>query len=185
MVEEIIKIEQLIFRTSKFRIVNLTQDNECREYFGFNFQLGSQQIKFRKAKLTPKKIGQFVTLWKRNLKGQTVPYNLDDGFEFYIILTEFAHKSGFFIFPKEVLARMGILTSSHGDGKRGFRVYPEWDVPNTRQGTRTKEWQGEYFIEINDEENTIEKLQSILMPIYSLCMVPGMPTQLFNMGEKV
>jgi hypothetical protein len=167
MLEEIKKIESLIFKASKFGIVNMTKDKECRDYFGCNFQLGSQHIKFRKAKLTPKKIGQFVTLWKRNYHGQTVPYDLDDDFNFHIILAEFAHQSGFFVFPKEILARMGILTSCDRDGKRGFRVYPEWDVPITSQGTKTKEWQQQYFIEINDEKNTIEKLQRILMPIYS------------------
>ena len=167
MLEEIIKIESLIFRSYGFRIVNVTEDKECRDYYGFNFRLGSQHIKFRKAKLTPKKIGQFVTLWKRDLNGRTMPYDLDDEFDFHIILTEYAHQHGYFVFPKEILARMGILTSCLREGKRGFRVYPEWDVPINSQCLKTKEWQKEYFIEIHNEEKAIEKLQRIFTEIYS------------------
>jgi len=167
MVEEIVEIESLIFRTYGSRIVNVIKDKECIDYLGYNFQLGNQQVKFRKAKLTPKKIGQFVTLWKRNDDGQTVPFSVDNDFDFYIIMTTNAHQSGFFVFPKEILAGMGILSAYNREGKRGFRVYPEWDVPVSNQGLRTKKWQGEYFIEINNEKKTIEKLQKIFTLIYS------------------
>lgn len=167
MVEEIVKIESLTLRAYGFGITKATKDQECNAYFGCNFLLGSKHIKFRKAKLTPKKSGQFVTLWKRDAKGKTVPYELDDDFEFYIILTEYAHHSGFFVFPKEILASMGILTSCVRAGKRGFRVYPEWDVPTSSQGIKTKKWQTEYFIEINKEKKTEDKLQKIFLALYS------------------
>lgn len=167
MVEEIVKIESLLLQTYGFKIVNVTKDKECCDYFGCNFLVGSKRIEFRKAKQTPKKTGQFVTLWKRDVNGRTVPYNLDDAFDFHIILTEYAHHSGFFIFPKEILARMGILTSYFREGKRGFRVYPEWDLPISSQSIETKKWQKEYFIEMNNEEKTIEKLQKIFTSIYS------------------
>jgi hypothetical protein len=167
MFEEINKIESPIFKTFGSRIVNVTEDKECPNYYGCTFQLGSQQIKFRKAKSTPKKIGQFVTLWKRGPNGRTVPYDLDDDFDFYIILSEYGHQCGFFVFPKEILARMGILTSDVRKGKRGFRLYPEWNVPVNNQSLRTKKWQKEYFIEIDNEEKTIEKLQKMFTPIFS------------------
>lgn len=167
MVEEIVKIESLILTAYGFGITNATKDQECDEYFGCNFLVGSKHMKFRKAKLTPKKLGQFVTLWKRDAKGKTVPYDMDDDFEFYIILTEYAHHSGFFVFPKEILASMGILTSCVRAGKRGFRVYPEWDVPTSSQGIKTKNWQTEYFIEMNKEKKTEDKLQKIFLALYS------------------
>ncbi len=162
MIQEISEIEKLIFEINGFTITNLAIDKECSEYFGYNFQLGNQHIKFRKAKLTPKKIGQFVTLWKRNLNGQTAPYGMDDDFDFHIIMAKNTHQSGFFVFPKEILARMGILTTHHREGKRGFRVYPKWDFPLSSQGVRTKKWQEEYFIDLNDEDKTMKKLQRIL-----------------------
>lgn len=163
MVDDMVEIELLLFKTFGFRIVNVTQEKDCHEYLGHNFQLGNQHVKFRKAKLTPKKIGQFVTLWKRDLNGQTVPYGMDDDFDFHIIMTKNAHQSGCFIFPKEILARMGILTTYDREGKRGFRVYPEWDFPLSSQGMSSKKWQLEYFIDLNDEEKTRGKLKRIIV----------------------
>jgi hypothetical protein len=166
MVQELSEIEKLIFGTNGLKVFNVTKDKECCDYLGYNFQIGNQQIKFRKAKLTPKKIGQFVTLWKRNLIGQTVPFDMDDDFDFYIIMASNAHQAGFFLFPKEILARMGIVSAYEREGKRGFRIYPEWDVPVSSQGLRTKRWQAEYFIELNNEKKTIEKLQRIFTVKY-------------------
>jgi hypothetical protein len=125
MFEALNKIEELICKIYGSGIVNVTEDKECPDYFGCKFQLGSQHVKFRKSRVTPKKIGQFVTLWKRDRNGQPVPYDLGDDFDFYIILSEHTHQSGLFIFPKELLARMGILTSEVREGKRGFRIYPD------------------------------------------------------------
>lgn len=167
MIEALTQIEALVFRSSGLSIENVRKDKECLDYCGYNFQIGSQSIKFRKAKLTPKKTGQFVTLWKRNLQGQTVPFDLDDNFDLFIIFTEHTHQSGIFIFPKEILAKMGVLTSSTGEGKRGFRLYPKWDVPVSRQGLATKKWQMEHFIDTSPGEQTLEQLQRIFAPVHT------------------
>ncbi len=166
MFEELIKIESLIFKTFGSEIVNAKEDKACPDYFGCSFQIGGKHVKFRKAKITPKKIGQFVTLWKRDPMGRTLPYDLDDDFDFYIILSERAPQCGFFVFPKKILARMGILTAEAREGKRGFRVYSDWDVPVNRQGLSTKKWQNEFFVELYEEEKTIEKLQKICSAAY-------------------
>jgi len=151
MFEALINIEELICKIYGSGIVNVKEDKECPDYFGCKFQLGSQYVKFRKTRVTPKKIGQFVTLWKRDRNGQPVPYDLGDDFDFYIIPSEHTHQSGLFIFPKELLARMGILTSEVKEGKRGFRLYPDWDIPVNSQRIKTKKWQMEYFIKIDNE----------------------------------
>jgi hypothetical protein len=165
MIEEMLEFESLLLKINGFKIVKVIKDLECPDYSGYNFELEKQRLKFRKAKVTPKKVGQFVTLWKRDLSGQTVPYGIDDGFDFHIIMIVNAPQIGFFVFPKEILASMGILSAYGREGKRGFRVYPEWDVPLSNQGLRTKGWMSEYFIDINDEEKAIERLRKILMPI--------------------
>jgi hypothetical protein len=165
MVDEMQEFESLMLKINGFRISNVSKDKECLDYSGYNFRLGNHHIKFRKAKVTPKKVGQFVTLWKRDLNGQTVPYGIDDGFDFHIIMTANTHELGFFIFPKEILASMGILSTYDIGGKRGFRVYPEWDAPLSSQGLRTKGWMSEYFIDITDEDMAIKRLQKILMPL--------------------
>jgi hypothetical protein len=161
MIQEWNNLEKLIFDANGGNLVNIEEDKECRDYLGYNFQLGNQQLKFRKAKVTPKKIGQFVTLWKRNLIGETVPFDIADGSDCYIIVTSIAYRTGIFVFPKAILAKMGILSSDDSTGKRGFRIYPEWDTPTSSQGLKTKKWQEEYFIDMDKEQEAKERLQVI------------------------
>lgn len=139
------------FREHQINISNVQADLECEEYFGYNFQLNTTKVKFRKAKITPKKIGQFVTLWRRNADGITEPFHFKDDFEFYIIYVERAEQKGFFFFSKQVLAEKQILINGTKDGKRGFRVYPSWDIPENRQAEKTLAWQSEFFIDLTKE----------------------------------
>ncbi|HEX7754858.1 MAG TPA: MepB family protein [Niabella sp.] len=77
------------------------------------------EYKFREAKSTPKKNGQFVTLWKRNNNNQTAPFHVTDDLDFYMIAARKEHLSGFFLFPKLVLSEHQILTSGDQQRKRG------------------------------------------------------------------
>ena len=171
LINELSTLEKLIFDAKGFELDNIHEDKECREYLGYNFQLKSQPIKFRKAKKTPKKVGQFVTLWKRNLTGQTIPFDIEDDFDFYIIMTSDAYLMGIFVFPKAVLATMGLLSSCHGAGKRGFRLYPGWDIPVSSQALKTQKWQNEYFIDITKEREAKEKLQSYCSKLSSHILI--------------
>lgn len=161
MVESLKRIENTILKNNNQEIKNLTIDQECEEYFGADFQVNELNVKFRKAKITPKKIGQFVTLWKRNFKKQTEPFNVNDNFDFYIIVTEQENNFGFFLFPKQILSEKQILTNYETEGKRGFRVYPDWVKTDNKQAEKTKSWQTKYFIDLTDEQN-IEKFNSII-----------------------
>lgn len=146
--EELKLIEDLIFKTNNQKIKALTKDLECEEYFGFNFQIDKLNIKFRKAKITPKKVGLFVTLWKRNIENKTEPFNENDNFDFYIITTKQQDNFGVFIFSKKILIEKQILSSQNKEGKRGFRVYPSWTKTENKQAEKTKNWQTKYFIEL-------------------------------------
>lgn len=170
MIKELSRIEDSVFKTLSLNLSNLEADLECEEYFGHHFSLDHFKIKFRKAKVTPTKNGQFVTLWKRNSDGKTEPFNALDDFDFYIIATEQNTQFGFFIFTKKILAETQILTNNQKEGKRGFRVYPNWDEPTSKQAEKTKNWQTKYFIDItnnneidfNKIKNIIEKVEEIL-----------------------
>lgn len=142
-----------LFGKFKLEISTIEPDLECEEYFGYNFQLDTAKVKFRKAKITPKKIGQFVTLWRRNEEGIPEPFNVDDKFDFLIIYVEKDEQKGFFLFPKLVLAEKQILLNGAKDGKRAFRIYPKWDIPENKQAEKTKTWQIEFFIDLNNDEN--------------------------------
>ena len=163
MIKELNKIESLFIKNYGQKITNLTIENECDEYFGFNFQIEKLNFKFRKSKITPKKVGQFVTLWKRNSKRQTEPFNETDNFDFFIFVSEQDEKFGFFIFSKKILIEKNILSTQIKEGKRGFRLYPTWVKTENKQAEKTQSWQTEYFIDLkNNEQNNIEKLKSIL-----------------------
>ena len=81
-------LDEVILKPNHFAISNIEKDAECEEYLGFNFNINHLSVKFRKAKITPKKVGQFVTLWKRNTAKQTEPFDENDVFDYYIIAAE-------------------------------------------------------------------------------------------------
>lgn len=162
MITELEQLQNSVFTKLNLIISHLQPDSECEDYFGHQFQLNHFNIKFRKAKITPKKIGQFVTLWKRNpVSKKTEPFTSEDPFDFYIIFCEQDEKSGFFFFPKNILSQKQILTTSSKEGKRGFRVYPKWDFTENMQALKTQSWQKDFFIDFSDE-NFSKKFKSIL-----------------------
>lgn len=148
---ELALIDKSVFKPCSFRLTNIESEAESKEYLAYSFLLNEQNVKFRKAKITPTKIGQFVTLWKRNDKGITEPFDILDKFEHYIIVTRQNDNFGFFLFPKAVLYQHKILSNSaqQKDGKRGFRVYPSWNVTTSPQAQKTQLWQLNYFLDLS------------------------------------
>lgn len=122
---------------------------EAKEYNGCEYVFKKCKYIQRTAKQTPKKIGQFVTLWKRDSKNITTPFDSKDKFDYVVILCFKGKKSGKFLFPKDVLIQKNIISSSTKDreGKRGFRVYPKWDKPTNKQALDSQKWQLNYFSE--------------------------------------
>lgn len=142
-----------LFEKCHLEISNFEVDKESKNYNACKFDLNNLKIIFRKAKITPTKIGQFVTLWKRNSHGITAPFSFSDIFDFVIIYVKSENNSGQFIFPKSVLIENGIVSSDKKDGKRGFRVYPIWENAINKQAIQTQKWQLNYFVKTNwDDE---------------------------------
>lgn len=145
-------IDSFIFKPCELEITNIVPELESQEYSACNFKLNSLNIKFRKAKITPTKTGQFVTIWKRNENGITEPFNIVDNFDLYLIATQTDTKFGLFIFPKIVLHINNILSDKNKNGKRGIRVYPNWDLTTNKQSQKTQQWQTKYFVEISQNK---------------------------------
>jgi len=164
MINELKKVERLLFEHLHLPISNVTQDKESRAYFGCSFQIDKLNFTFRKAKITPKKAGQFVTLWKRDSHKITQPFRESDDFGFYIIAAQENEKYGLFLFPKSELSKRHILTSIAKEGKRGFRIYPGWTNTGNKQAEKTQSWQTKYFIDFTtyDLKNR-EKITSIML----------------------
>jgi len=105
-------------------LTNITQEEESQEYAACSFNLNQHRIKFRTAKITPTKIGQFVTFWKRLGSGPILPYDISDEFDFLIVSVRHKDQLGQFVFPKYVLYSRGVISKDGKDGKRAIRVYP-------------------------------------------------------------
>lgn len=120
-------------------------------YSNCTFLLNGKKMLHRVSKITPLKTGQFVTIWKRNKEGITVPYDIADELDFLIITSKSGDNFGQFIFPKSVLADKGIISNNGIGGKRGMRVYPPWDITKSKQAAKTKCWQVKYFLTITND----------------------------------
>lgn len=136
-----------------FMKTNIKIHIEAKEYFGSSYNLENLNIIERTAKITPKKNGQFVTLWKRNIKGNTEPYHESDNFDYFFIKVFFKNSTGVFKFSKQVLIEQGIISTEKKEGNRGFRVYPIWDHPKSKQAIKTQQWQLKYFEYAKKQKN--------------------------------
>ena len=58
--------QKLVFVPNKLLCTNLIQETESQEYGACEFLLNGKSIRFRVAKITPTKIGQFVYLLEAN-----------------------------------------------------------------------------------------------------------------------
>lgn len=139
-----------VYTKCLFEISDFVIEPESKEYKACNFKLDGKSILYRNAKITPKKVGLFVTCWKRNENGIIEPFHEDNQIDFYVINTRFEKEFGQFVFPKSVLIKKGIISTKNKEGKRGFRVYPKWDRPESNHAKKTQKWQLDYFYEINN-----------------------------------
>lgn len=142
--------KSLVYDNCGLDLTNLKLDVESSAYEACSFELNDKKIQYRLAKITPRKIGQFVTVWKRS-NGLTVPFSLLDDFDFVIIAAKREHNFGQFIFPKLILAEMGIITINRQLGKLGFRIYAPWDKVTNKQAEKTQIWQAKYFFSIDSK----------------------------------
>lgn len=130
------------------------------EYNACHFKINNRVVISRDSKITPKKVGQFVTFWKRNIINATEPFNETDNIDFFMINSQKDNLIGQFVFPKTELINRGILSTKVKDGKRGFRVYPPWDLTTNKQAKNTQIWQLKFFYKLEDTDsmNSVKKL---------------------------
>ncbi len=144
---------------SNLTVKNLLIEAESQQYGACTFEINNKIIKFRIAKITPTKIGQFVTLWKRIGDGPILPYDLADSVDFFVVSVRSGHHLGQFVFPKKVLYQKGFMSKEGKGGKRAMRVYPPWDIPESQQAKKTQAWQLIYFFEIKPAIDSAKIIQ--------------------------
>ncbi|MEU3350039.1 MepB family protein [Streptomyces sp. NPDC037389] len=121
---------------------------ESAEYAACAFTLDGRSVRFRVAKTTPTKVGQFVTVWQRSEEGPIRPFDANDGVDLFVISSRDDDGFGQFVFPREVLCERGIVSRGGSGGKRGFRVYPPWVTTTSRQAGSTQAWQVKCFFDL-------------------------------------
>lgn len=158
---EISYIQENIFIPLGIHLSNIVEEYESQNYFAHTFVLNNQITKFRIAKITPKKSGQFVTVWKRNSTGITEAFHINDNIKFLFIAIKSNENFGVFIFPIKALLENKIISDEKYLGKRGFRVYSTWDKISNKQAQNTQLWQDEYFIDLSTKEINLCKVQKL------------------------
>lgn len=155
-------IQQYVFDSCGIVYTNPIREIESVEYNACYFTLNHLHVKFRTAKITSTKTGQFVTLWKRLATGKIAPFDDEDLIDTVIISVRKENQFGHFIFPKSILRQRGILTVKEKEGKRGFRVYPPWDTTTNKRAIKTQNWQLKYFLDLsNISKIDIEKVKKM------------------------
>lgn len=130
----------------------LTPHAICEEvqnaaYGAGRFCFGETSIRFRVAKATPTKLGQFVVIWEKDQQGKNQSFSEETAMDLLVVNTfTDSNRFGQFIFPKEVLKKHKILRTDTTKGKMAIRVYPSWDNPTSKQAIATQKWQSEYFM---------------------------------------
>ncbi|WP_438350617.1 MepB family protein [Paenibacillus sp. FA6] len=145
---DLLATKNLVYNPCRLDCSRPLPETHNAEYGAHLFNLNALTIRFRVAKITPTKIGQFVTLWERIGDGPIQPYDASDPVDFFVISTRKGNHFGQFIFPRSVLCDRDILSNEGNGGKRAIRVYPPWDKPTSRQAQKTQTWQLEYFLDI-------------------------------------
>ncbi|NHZ36045.1 MepB family protein [Massilia rubra] len=119
---------------------------ESADYAAASFEVDALRVRFRVAKITPTKVGQFVTLWKRIGAGPIQPFDDTDAVDLFVVSTRDGERFGQFVFPTAVLAARDVVARGGQGGKRAIRVYPPWVVTTSKQAQATQRWQLPFFV---------------------------------------
>lgn len=153
--------KESVYDSCGFELSNLEVHAENNDYDACSFSLNGKRIQYRVSKITPKKTGQFVAIWKRDKNGLTAPYAISDNIDFIIVSAKDGENFGQFIFPKSILVDKGIISQNNKDGKRGIRVYPPWDIATNKQAQQTQSWQIDYFLSITPQITPLKLMEML------------------------
>lgn len=146
---DLLAVKTEVYNPGHFDCSALQREVESADYGAYEFVLNARRITFRVAKITPTKIGQFVTLWKRVGSGPIQPFDRSDPVDCFVVSTRHAENFGQFVFPTSVLCAHDIVSKQGVGGKRAIRVYPPWDKTESRQAQKTQRWQLDYFLDLS------------------------------------
>nr|WP_315471791.1 MepB family protein [uncultured Rhodoferax sp.] len=164
---DLLAAQALAYAPCGYSFTHLQPEPESADYAACTLLLNGLRVQYRVAKITPTKVGQFVTFWKRLGRGSIQPFDVGDPVDLFVVSTRSGQQLGQFVFPKAVLADQGVVASGdlsgHQAGKRALRVYPPWDTTTSRQAQRTQAWQLRYFVDMSQGQAVdLERVQALL-----------------------
>ncbi|MGV8830519.1 MAG: MepB family protein [Devosia sp.] len=143
------------------------QEAESSEYDAMRLRLNGAIVVYRTAKVTPTKIGQFVTIWKRpHPAGPIAPLDSSDGVALVIVRVSDGLQAGQFVFDRATLLRRGVMSKAGVGGKRAIRVYPPWSLPVAPQAILTQQWQLQHFLPLGGDHAVAKARQlfAVILP---------------------
>ncbi|MEQ8364023.1 MAG: MepB family protein [Cyclobacteriaceae bacterium] len=155
---DLLLLQHHVFNPCGFSYTTPQREAESAEYEAHFFKINDLVIRYRKAKITPTKSGQFVTFWKREGDGPIQPYGIEDNVDVLIVCVRNDNHFGVFVFSRTILVSQGIISTDKKEGKRALRVYPPWDIPTSKQALKTQKWQQECFLEVKSGECDINRV---------------------------
>ncbi|MEH7041844.1 MepB family protein, partial [Bacillus pseudomycoides] len=78
-------LDNIVYKLNNLVITNLKEEKQNSEYSGWTFQLNNKTIRFRVSKITPNKIGQFVSFWEKNENMQNQAFFYDSAPDLLVI----------------------------------------------------------------------------------------------------
>lgn len=147
-------LTQNLYDLCDFTVSAEVPETETNEYGAGTYTVNNLKVITRTAKVTPKKIGQFVAIWQRDENGITQPQHIEGNFDLMVINCQTATNFGQFTFPKSALTKHNIISTPTKRGKNGIRVYPPWDEAINQQAVKTQAWQLQYFLHISPTTNS-------------------------------
>lgn len=148
-------VNEIFYEPNHFTIKAIREETQNSDYGAGLFQLNSKSVRFRVAKVTPTKIGQFVAFWEKDLDSNNQAFSYENATDLLVINTFSNDNQSFgqFVFPKAVLVKQNILKTATVKGKMAIRVYPSWDTPTSKQAIATQKWQLPYFVVMNNNNS--------------------------------
>lgn len=154
-------INKAFYKCNHLTVTDIQEEQQNSEYGAGIFQVNGQSIRFRVAKITPTKVGQFVAFWQKDATNKNQAFSEESAPDLLVINTFSNDQQSFgqFVFPKHVLVKHNILKTATSKGKMAMRIYPSWDNPTSKQALATQKWQLPYFVEVDlDNHFTVQQL---------------------------
>lgn len=135
---DLLATQELVYNPCNLDCSDLIHEPHNADYGAYIFNLNALSIRFRVAKITPTKIGQFVTLWERIGDGPIQPYDISDPADLFVISTRNENHFGQFVFPKAVLGKQDILSNKGEGGKEHYECTRHGIIPRVVKLKNTK-----------------------------------------------